>query len=399
MVTNRKSNSFDSQKDTEEPHLSDIVDILRNTNFFRAFSASASVLAIYIQQTLDKTPVDPLTHLSYLRLVTRLKLNFVNQLGKTSGGDNQDKAQCKQCCEGIVTQTNVIIRTIMRRVTQGSDILPQAKASHKASLKDPKKKAVPLLIPYGRIVQASNLNLPTKACSTQEAHKTTTPRQTTKPPSSKQPKSPTKKPSKRKPPQKVRKGKPSFQLVDEDDEAQQEPVPQGEVDSSTVTSGRSRGYPFVTEDQLDQYPGKVHEAAADQTVEPSAEDRLDSSISWKSKTLITLGINFLNDKPTEDDHEKSKVVDESDSPIPITSHQTVTSTPPVIAPFIDFSYPKPSSQVTTPPINTEATSITTTLPEITPFIALQLRVAKLEQDMSEVKKIDHSAAVLASIKS
>ncbi|GKC06357.1 hypothetical protein Tco_0997967, partial [Tanacetum coccineum] len=44
-------------------------------------------------------------------------------------------------------------------------------------------------------------------------------------------------------------------------------------------------------------------------------------------------------------------------------------------------------------------SITITLPEITPFIALQLRVAKLEQDMFEVKKTDHSAAVLASIKS
>ncbi|GKG03799.1 hypothetical protein Tco_0314186, partial [Tanacetum coccineum] len=55
--------------------------------------------------------------------------------------------------------------------------------------------------------------------------------------------------------------------------------------------------------------------------------------------------------------------------------------------------------VTTPPINTEATSITTTLPEITPFIALRLRVAKLEQDMSEVKKTDHSTAILASIKS
>ncbi|GKF69191.1 hypothetical protein Tco_0202248, partial [Tanacetum coccineum] len=34
-------------------------------------------------------------------------------------------------------------------------------------------------------------------------------------------------------------------------------------------------------------------------------------------------------------------------------------------------------------------------PEITPFIALQLRVARLEQEMSEVKKTDHSD-VLAS---
>ncbi|GJR80466.1 hypothetical protein Tco_0151251 [Tanacetum coccineum] len=80
-------------------------------------------------------------------------------------------------------------------------------------------------------------------------------------------------------------------------------------------------------------------------------------------------------------------------------HQTVTSTPPVIAPFTDVSSTKPSSLVTTPPINTEATTITTSLPEITPFIALQLRVARLEQEMSEVKKTDHSADVLASIKS
>ncbi|GKF36514.1 hypothetical protein Tco_0113272 [Tanacetum coccineum] len=85
------------------------------------------------------------------------------------------------------------------------------------------------------------------------------------------------------------------------------------------------------------------------------------------------GDQFLNDKPTEDDQEKSKVVDESDSTIPDPSHQTVTSTPSVIAPVIDFSSPKPSSQVTTPPITTEATSITTTLPEISPFIALQDR--------------------------
>ncbi|GJY13484.1 hypothetical protein Tco_0382793 [Tanacetum coccineum] len=103
--------------------------------------------------------------------------------------------------------------------------------------------------------------------------------------------------------------------------------------------------------------------------------------------------------PTEDDQEKSKVIEESDSTIPDPSHQTVTSTPPVIAPFTDVSSTKPSSLVTPPPINTEATTITTSLPEITPFIALQLRVARLEQEMSEVKKTDHSADVLASIKS
>ncbi|GJR23043.1 hypothetical protein Tco_0971570 [Tanacetum coccineum] len=71
----------------------------------------------------------------------------------------------------------------------------------------------------------------------------------------------------------------------------------------------------------------------------------------------------------------------------------------MIAPVTEFSSPKPSSLVTPPPINTEAITITTSLPKITPFIALQLRVARLEQEMSELKKTDHSADVLASIKS
>ncbi|GJT17090.1 integrase, catalytic region, zinc finger, CCHC-type containing protein [Tanacetum coccineum] len=226
---------------------------------------------------------------------------------------------------------------------------------------------------------------------------------------------------------------------------------QGEVTSSTVTSGV--GISVHTEDQAGSDPGKAHEALAGPDPEPMQEDS-ELIRLWKrnvslvgTKTLEHYGLKnssptatkrfrklklitdecfivdnpestfwfydvmknledtdnfgdqFLYDKPTEDDQEKSKVVDESDSTIPDPSHQTFTSTPLVIAPVIDFSSPKPSSQVTPPPINTEATTITTSLPEITPFIALQLRVAKLEQDMSEVKETDHSAATLASIKS
>ncbi|GJY28514.1 hypothetical protein Tco_0404281 [Tanacetum coccineum] len=74
------------------------------------------------------------------------------------------------------------------------------------------------------------------------------------------------------------------------------------------------------------------------------------------------------------DVRESKVREESDSILPDPSYQTVTSTPPVIAPFTDVSSTKPSLQVTPPPINTNATTITTSLPKITPFIALQLRV-------------------------
>ncbi|GJU00039.1 hypothetical protein Tco_1110377 [Tanacetum coccineum] len=151
------------------------------------------------------------------------------------------------------------------------------------------------------------------------------------------------------------------------------------------------------------YP-KVHEnlklITDERVIDDNPESHSGSMSSMKNlEDTDNFGDQFLYDKPTEDDQEKSKVVDESDSTIPDPSHQTVTSTPPVIAPFTEFSYPKPSSLVTPPPINTEATTITPSLPEITPFIALQLRVARLEQEMSEVKKTDHSADVLASIKS
>ncbi|GJX13484.1 hypothetical protein Tco_0205242 [Tanacetum coccineum] len=214
---------------------------------------------------------------------------------------------------------------------------------------------------------------------------------------------------------------------------------QGEVDSSRVTSGVS--IPVSTQGQAGSDPEKAHEALAGPDPEPMQEDQTGSNSGklhvslagpnpehmddeflataypkvHENLKLITderviednpeshsgsmssmknlddtdnFGDQFLYDKPTEDDQEKSKVIEESDSTIPDPSHQTVTSTPPVIAPFTDVSSTKPSSLVTPPPINTEATTITTSLPEITPFIALQLRVARLEQEMSEVKKTD-----------
>ncbi|GJV31451.1 hypothetical protein Tco_1391851 [Tanacetum coccineum] len=222
---------------------------------------------------------------------------------------------------------------------------------------------------------------------------------------------------------------------------------QGEVTSTIVTSGV--GISVRTENQAGSDPGQGHEALAGSNLEPMQEDsgpgkehvalagpnpehmdedfyataypkvhenlklRTDEHVILEnpessSATLSSMknldetdnfGDQFLNDKPTEDDQEKTNVVDETDSIIPDPSHQTNTSAPPVTTPVINISSPKPSSQVNAPPINTEATTIITTIPEITPFIALQLRVAKLEQDMSEVKKTDHSAAVLASIQS
>ncbi|GJR92826.1 hypothetical protein Tco_0265000 [Tanacetum coccineum] len=183
---------------------------------------------------------------------------------------------------GIVTQTNVDhAELIWEEFTQGIQTFFSHKASHKASLKNPKKKATPLLIPYGRFSKviiyylASNNNIHRRPDSAvhhtgddyvlgnlkfvpkgetvevfgmaipdpliteaiqqssyypnylkmvaANTRKTTTPVKQSKPTPS-----PTKKPSKRKLPQKIRKGKPTFHLVDEEDEAQQESNPQEE---------------------------------------------------------------------------------------------------------------------------------------------------------------------------
>ncbi|GKE09597.1 hypothetical protein Tco_1413148, partial [Tanacetum coccineum] len=113
---------------------------------------------------------------------------------------------------------------------------------------------------------------------------------------------------------------------------------------------------------------KDAEKTADITKETTEQTLTSSSFSVPSD----YGNQFLNLSHNEEIFEQPPVLQQA-TPIPTT--------------------------ITTPPINIEAPTITTTIPEITSFIALQLRVAKLEQDMSEVKKIDHSAAVLASIHS
>ncbi|GKF11069.1 hypothetical protein Tco_0048995, partial [Tanacetum coccineum] len=113
---------------------------------------------------------------------------------------------------------------------------------------------------------------------------------------------------------------------------------------------------------------KVAEKTSDITKE-TTEQPLTSSSFY---VPLDYGNQFLNLSYNEEIFEQHLVLQET-TPIPST--------------------------ITTPPIITEAPTIIPEIPEITPFIALQLRVTKLEQDMSEVKKIDHSAAILASIQS
>ncbi|GJT31917.1 hypothetical protein Tco_0922336 [Tanacetum coccineum] len=174
-----------------------------------------------------------------------------------------------------------------------------------------------------------------------------------------------------------------------------------EIDSSTVTSG--------VKDILYKTPEKAHEALAGPDPEPMNEDQTGSDSGNLHVSLAGPNPEHMDDEflatayPKVHENLKlitdERVIDDKPESHSGSIHQTVTSTPLVIAPFTEVSSSKPSLLVTPPPINTEATTITTSLPEITPFIALQLRVARLEQEMSEVKKTDHSADVLASIRS
>ncbi|GKC45222.1 hypothetical protein Tco_1062944 [Tanacetum coccineum] len=183
------------------------MDILGNTNFFQAFTASANVPAIYLQQfwntmkynektevyscqvnelwfdlsvdllrkALAITPVNP-THPFELPPSGDTVIDFVNELGypepveicltgKTSGSD-KPRHPVLQMLWGIVTQTNVDHAELLwEEFTQGIQTFFSHKASHKASLKDPKKKVTPLFSPYGRFSKviiyylASNNNI------------------------------------------------------------------------------------------------------------------------------------------------------------------------------------------------------------------------------------------------
>ncbi|GJU58751.1 hypothetical protein Tco_1236517 [Tanacetum coccineum] len=99
------------------------------------------------------------------------------------------------------------------------------------------------------------------------------------------------------------------------------------------------------------------------------------------------GDQFINDKPTKDDQNKSNVEAETVFIIPDPSHQTDTSAPPVSTPVINISSPKPSSPPVHAPLITASTGITSTILALPPPLPTQsssnsdlaARVADLEK--------------------
>ncbi|GJY74323.1 hypothetical protein Tco_0478754 [Tanacetum coccineum] len=500
------------------------------------------------------TVIDFVNELGYpepVEIVSNIRVNYVYQpwrailtlinpvpyWNKTFWHDNPDTQFCK-CCGEFVTQTNVDHAELLwEEFTQGIQtfwahtIGLRARVGCVESLfiinSSPHSlwtvfqgKSVELFgmeIPRSLITEIHSNNprnypsiwngswntkkTPQERASMQPATKHATPKKpitTTPVKQSKTAPPPTKKPSKRKLPQKVRKGKPTFQLVDEDDEAQQESIPQEEgddpdlelakkmsleahqekgegegddadmeraiklsLDPAFLPQGRAPVGGVTIRDPVSETTSKLHEVVGKGKAVVTEEQVAHSLIDLlKKKRTTDQFILVRRDQTPHDsttgpssqpeDDTSEKVIYESDSerteseteaaapkgdkdqgevdmstvtsgvsipvsdpekahealagpdPEPMKEHQTgsdsgklhVNVNSPVICPFTDVSSTKPSSLVTTPPINTEATTITTSLPKITLFIALQLRVARLEQEMTEVKKTNHSADIL-----
>ncbi|GJW50086.1 hypothetical protein Tco_0091437 [Tanacetum coccineum] len=174
---------------------------MSNTNFYQAFTASANIPAIYLQQfwntmkynektgvyscqvdeqwfdlsadllrkALAITPVIP-AHPFELPPSGNIVIDFVNELGYPEPVEIVSNIRVNyvyQPWRAILSLINQCLtgktsgKLLWEEFTQGI----QTFSSHKASLKNPKKKVTPLLIPYGRFSKviiyylASNNNI------------------------------------------------------------------------------------------------------------------------------------------------------------------------------------------------------------------------------------------------
>nr|GEW95016.1 hypothetical protein [Tanacetum cinerariifolium] len=90
-----------------------------------------------------------------------------------------------------------------------------------------------------------------------------------------------------------------------------------------------------------------------------------------------------------------QVKESTEFPLPSTSLSVLSR---FVTPTISIVQ-QTITTIPTPPITIDAPTITTAIPESNALTAIWLRVTKLENDMSELKNIDHFAEALATLKS
>ncbi|GJZ08762.1 hypothetical protein Tco_0543045 [Tanacetum coccineum] len=96
------------------------------------------------------------------------------------------------------------------------------------------------------------------------------------------------------------------------------------------------------------------------------------------------------------------VISEPTVPTPVQESPSTATTTTLPPPSVSTTPSVPQQTTTsipTQPITTDAPTITTVVSESSTLTAVELRVAKLEKDVSELKTIDHSTEALAILKS
>nr|GFB95856.1 hypothetical protein [Tanacetum cinerariifolium] len=119
------------------------------------------------------------------------------------------------------------------------------------------------------------------------------------------------------------------------------------------------------------------EKTEDISKQSSKQPLTSSSLSMASN----YGTQFLN-------------LSHNDNPYGVLKDYSEAESNPLLDAHIQRATPLITT-LPTPPITTDALSITTIVPVSNALSEVELRVAKFEQDVSELKKIDHSAAALA----
>ncbi|GJR21669.1 hypothetical protein Tco_0970196 [Tanacetum coccineum] len=133
-------------------------------------------------------------------------------------------------------------------------------------------------------------------------------------------------------------------------------------------------------------------------VKESTEFPLPSSSLFVSFGFGTHFLNLSFDVSLTGVLKDSAKAEISSLIIVISNKKLHTLSPPHVTPTISIVQ-QTTTPIPTPSITTKAPTITTFVPESDALTAIQLRVAKLEKDVSELKKIDHYAESLASLKS
>nr|GEW04619.1 putative reverse transcriptase, RNA-dependent DNA polymerase [Tanacetum cinerariifolium] len=169
----------------------------------------------------------------------------------------------------------------------------------------------------------------------------------------------------------------------ENDEGQVRSDP-GKTLESRPTSERV----FKEEDQAGPDPGQSHVALARLDPEPMHDDFVATIIlsSMKNLDAYTFNDQFFNEKPTEWEPDKANIETKVESMVTVLIHQASSSAHPLSTLVINLTPPKPGSSTIKEQVFTATT--TTTLPsppllqQRTTYSSLSSRVSTLEQRSS-----------------